>query len=106
MAFAFDRPIRAFELTVSQVGAERRLLGFNVGPPPRLSGTLIQTADGQVTTERRGAADRVGAPQALGDGHGTLTWTDLDSLPPEITLAVGGAGAGPLFEHFGVSCAP
>ena len=83
VAFGFDRPIDAFELTVSHVDAEHELAGFNVGNPPKLSGTLLQTADGKVTAERARGAD---------GGQGTLSWSDLNTQ--EITFALTGAAPG------------
>jgi hypothetical protein len=87
VTFAFDRPITTFELTVSHVGRQPGLSAFNVGNPPKLSGTLLQTADGQVTAASEG-------------GQGTLTWTDLAAQ--EIAFVLGGAAV----DKFLVGCRP
>jgi hypothetical protein len=87
VSFAFDRPITTFELTVSHVGKQHALSAFNVGNPPKLSGTLLQTADGKVTAAGEG-------------GQGTLTWTDLAAQ--EITFVLGDAAV----DKFLVDCRP
>ena len=94
VTFGFDRPITSFDLTVSHVGADNALSGFNVGNPPKLSGTLIQTADGKVTADRARGAE---------GGQGTLTWTALHTQ--ELTFALGGADAGgAAVDRFVVGC--
>ena len=94
--FAFDRPIHQFELTVSHVRADERLSGFNVESPTKLSGTLVETADGQVTTSR---------PQPADDGAGTLTWPELETR--EISFAIGGAaGSVVSVDRFAVAYRP
>ena len=90
VTFGFDRPITSFDLVVSHVDAEHALSGFNVGNPPKLSGTLLQTADGKVIAGAQG-------------GQGTLTWTDLHTQ--EITFSLGGADAGgAAVDKFVVGC--
>lgn len=95
VTFTFDRPISSFDLVVSHVGPEHALSGFNVGNPPKLSGTLIQTADGKVTADRARGAE---------GGQGTLTWTDLQTQ--ELTFALGGPAnaGGAAVDKFVVGC--
>lgn len=96
VAFAFDRPIEAFDLAVSHVDAEHHLSGFNVGNPPRLSGTLLQTADGKVTADPSRGAE---------GGQGTLIWTELNTQ--EVTFLLGGPdGNGVVVDKFLVACRP
>jgi hypothetical protein len=96
VTFAFDRPVHRFELSVSQVRSDERLSGFNVGSPPKVSGTLVQTADGQVTTSR---------PHPANDGQGTLSWPELETR--EIRFAIGGAPDGVVsVDRFSVACRP
>jgi hypothetical protein len=93
VTFQFDRPVAAFDLTVGGLRAGDMLGDFNVGNPPRLSGNLIQTADGHVTT----------GAQAANTGSGTLSWPELDTR--EIKLgARGGATAAFSFERFRATC--
>jgi hypothetical protein len=98
VAFGFDRPIETFDLTVSHVGAEHHLSGFNVGNPPKLAGTLLQTADGKVTAERSRGLVADG-------GQGTLSWAGLNVQ--ELTFVLDGAGPGGVaVDKFFVTCRP
>ena len=96
VAFTFDRAVGMFEVAVSRVGADDRLAEFNVDSPDKLSGALIQTADGQVTG--------VGAAQPAG-GSGRLIWTTLNALAIRFTIRSPPGGAVSV-DGFAVACRP
>jgi hypothetical protein len=94
VTFTFDRPLSTFDVRVSDVDPDDFLADFNVGSPPRLSGGLIQTADGRVTAGPGGKA-----------AAGVLSWSEMGTTS-EVRFVVRAAAGSVVVEAFRVTCRP
>lgn len=97
IVLAFDRPVTGVDLTVRDVRVGDTLGDFNVGSPPRLSGGLLQTADGRVTA---------GAGNTERTSRGTLSWPELDAGELRLSLRHEGkdGDASISVESFRIAC--
>lgn len=95
VTFAFDRPILTLDVKVSEIDPDDFLADFNVGSPPRLSGGLIQTADGRVTAGPGSKA-----------ATGVLSWSEFGTVS-EVRFVLRSAPGGTIvMDAFRVSCRP